>query len=150
MFNRLKEFMVQMLVIGDKRSAGCSPSVPVAATNVPVQESIPALPLSSPMPTLSKRDEQIVIDAPGACAAYLNYLQTEFGEGEMLWKPVFQIYCRLARDRGWPDLSEKALSQGLTSLGCKSRQRDLRSEGKGRPRELVWPGSSAGSSNIAA
>ena len=28
--------------------------------------------------------------------------------------------------------------QGLAALGCTTRQRDLRAEGKGRPSELVW------------
>ena len=150
MFGRLQEFMVERLVTGDKRPVGRSPSVPKRAVGSAATETVPAFPILSPIPTLSIRDEQIVIDARDACAAYLNYLQVEFGEGEMLWKHVFQIYCRLACDRGWPVLSEKALSQGLTALGCKSHQRDLRSEGKGRPSALVWPRNIARSGGITA
>ena len=83
-------------------------------------------------------DNGVVMDGPSACAAYLEYLQHSFGPGEMLWRNVYGMYGRLAAERGWPAMSEKALSQGLTALGCTSYQRDLRRHGKGRPRMLDW------------
>ena len=129
---------------GNKTSAERSRSVSLTATMVPASVPGHLSPRTAPTPTRSSHpNSRIAIDAGTACAAFLAYLQHEFGEGEMLWRYAFQCYCSLARDRGWPSLSEKALSQGLSALGCTSRQRDLRSEGKGRPRELIWPGVAA-------
>ena len=80
----------------------------------------------------------VVVDAATACGYFLDHLRHQFGAGEMLWRTVYVTYVRIAADEGWPRLSEKALSQGLSTLGCTSRQRDLRKWGQGRPRELVW------------
>ena len=136
----LHKIIVQRSIAGDRVFIGRSPSVSVSES-APRSEFLQAFPGTAPMTTLRlHRDEQIAIDAPAACALFLDFLQTEFGEGEILWRYVANIYSRLAVARGWPVLSDKALSQGLTSLGCITRQRDLRSEGLGRPRELVWPG----------
>ena len=130
---------------GNKTSAERSRSVSLTATMVPASVAMPANPGLAPMPARSSPiNSRAATDAATACGAFLGYLQHEFGEGEMLWRYVFQCYCSLARDRGWPILSEKALSQGLSALGCTSRQRDLRGEGKGRPRELIWPGLARG------
>ena len=137
---------------GDAASAERSPTVSLTTRGVPTSVSMPACPRTAPMPSGAKLQNQpVATDAATACGAFLGYLRHEFGEGEMLWRYVFQCYCSLARDRGWPILSEKALSQGLSALGCTSRQRDLRGEGKGRPRELIWPGLAAtGSEKVAA
>lgn len=140
MLASLYQILVQRLVAGDRSSLVRSPSVS-APENALRSEYLQALPSTAPVATLSSRpNEQVGINVPAACALFLDSLQTEFGEGEILWRYVANIYSRLAVARGWPVLSDKALSQGLTSLGCITRQRDLRSEGLGRPRELVWPG----------
>ena len=130
---------------GDKNSSQPATSVALTAMSVPASVAMTANPGLAPMPARSSPiNSRAAVDAGTACAAFLGYLQHEFGEGEMLWRYVFQCYCSLACDRGWPILSEKALSQGLSALGCTSRQRDLRGEGKGRPRELIWPGLARG------
>ena len=108
-------------------------------TSMPTPSATACVPtVASPICRNPSRGTGAKVDASTACAAYLDYLRHEFGAGELLWRTVYGLYGRLACDRGWPILSEKALSQGLTALDCRSQQRDLRGEGKGRPRELVW------------
>ena len=142
MIARLSKFILERRTpnSGVKNSSRRATSVALTARIDPASVAMPANPGLAPMPARSSHmNSRVAVDAATACGAFLRYLQHEFGEGEMLWRYVFQCYCSLARDRGWPILSEKALSQGLSALGCTSRQRDLRSEGKGRPRELIWP-----------
>ena len=150
MLANLHKIIIQQLVAGDRATFHRLPSVPTLDDDWR-SECLQAFPSTAPMPKQSGiRDPQITTDASTACAIFLHYLQTEFGEGEMLWRCVANVYNGLAVARAWPKLSDKALSQGLASLGCMTRQRDLRSEGLGRPRELVWPGTGAASEKIAA
>jgi hypothetical protein len=120
--------------VAGRPSPSQSPKTPRDAKTAPMPLVVPVS--TAPVAMAAVETQCRVVSNP--CLEYLNLLRQSFGEGEMLWKNVYSTYCRLADERGWPMQSEKALSQGLTALGCTSVQRDLRSKGQGRPRVLMW------------
>jgi hypothetical protein len=69
---------------------------------------------------------------------YLEMQQHAAGEAvQMRW--VRHSYDVLAKQRGWPVLSDKVLSQHLVSFGCKRKKIDLRKSGNGRPTVFEFP-----------
>jgi hypothetical protein len=122
--------------VAGRPSPSQSPKTPRDAKTAPMPLVVPVSTAPVAMAAVETQCRTRVVSNP--CLEYLNLLRQSFGEGEMLWKNVYSTYCRLADERGWPMQSEKALSQGLTALGCTSVQRDLRSKGQGRPRVLMW------------
>jgi hypothetical protein len=123
--------------VAGQSSPGQAPQMPRDAMAAPVALALVATVAPVPMTAVADAQRR-TLAAADACFAYLEVLRQAFGEGELLWRNAYSTYCRLAIERGWPILSEKALSQGLASHGCMSVQRDLRGRGKGRPRMLIW------------
>ena len=69
---------------------------------------------------------------------YLEMQQHAAGDAlQMRW--VRHSYDVLARERGWPALSDKALSQHLVAFGCKRKKADLRKSGGGRVTVFEFP-----------
>jgi hypothetical protein len=73
-----------------------------------------------------------------AKAFYLEMQLHAAGEAlQMRW--VRHSYDVLARERGWPSLSDKSLSQHMVSFGCKRRKLDNRKSGGGRVTAFEFP-----------
>ena len=74
-------------------------------------------------------------------AAKVFYLEMQaHAAGELLqWKWVRHSYDVLARERGWPALSDKALGTHLVAFGCKKKTVDLRRKGGGRTSAYEFP-----------
>lgn len=74
-------------------------------------------------------------------AAKVFYLEMQqHAAGELLqWKWVRHSYDVLARERGWPALSDKALGTHLVAFGCKKKTVDMRRKGGGRTSAYEFP-----------
>ena len=73
-----------------------------------------------------------------AKAFYLEMQLHAAGEAlQMRW--VRHSYDVLAKQRGWPALSDKALSMHMVSFGCKRKKADLRKTGGGRVTAFEFP-----------
>ena len=96
----------------------------------------PVAPASATDGTGDKWPAMTAIEA--AKAFYLEMQRYAAGDSlQMKW--VRHSYDVLARERGWPALSDKTLSQHLVSFGCKRKQSDLRKSGGGRPTVFEFP-----------
>jgi hypothetical protein len=80
-------------------------------------------------------------DLPPMDAAKMFYLEMQRsfpGEAiEMKW--VRHTYDQFTRERGWPPLSDKALSMHLVSFGCRRIKVDHRGAGGGRVTAFEFP-----------
>lgn len=74
-----------------------------------------------------------------AVAAFMSdMMEHACGEG-LAFHRVKHSYLQMASNRGWPPISDKALSQRMVDLGCSRRKVDMRSKGGGRRSEIVFP-----------
>jgi hypothetical protein len=73
-----------------------------------------------------------------AKAFFLEMQHHAAGEALQL-KWVRHSYDVLARERGWPALSDKALSMHLVAFGCKRKKVDQRKTGGGRVTAFEFP-----------
>ena len=80
-------------------------------------------------------------DLPPIDAAKMFYLEMQRafpGEAvELKW--IRHAYDQLGRERGWPPLSDKALSMHLVSFGCRRIKVDQRKGGGGRVTAFEFP-----------
>jgi len=74
-------------------------------------------------------------------AAKVFYLEMQaHAAGELLqFRWVRHSYDVLAKERGWPALSDKALGTHLVTFGCKKKTVDLRRKGLGRTSAYEFP-----------
>ena len=72
------------------------------------------------------------VAASEACRRFVAVLQDEFGEGELRWSTAFENYELLARERGWPALSQIALIAQMIAVDCSVAMRD-------EDQVLRWP-----------
>jgi hypothetical protein len=105
--------------------------------------AIDVTPVAAPVARTNGTD---VIDAKwpamtaieAAKAFFLEMQHHAAGEAlQMKW--VRHSYDVMARDRGWPALSDKALSMHMVSFGCKRKKADLRKSGGGRVTVFEFP-----------
>ena len=105
--------------------------------------AIDVAPVSAPVARASGTD---VTDAKWPAMTAIEAAKVFFLEmqahaaGEALqMKWVRHSYDVLARERGWPALSDKALSMHMVSFGCKRKKADLRKSGGGRVTVFEFP-----------
>lgn len=84
----------------------------------------------------AKWPEMTAIEA--AKAFYLE-MQRVFRDDAIEMRWIRHAYDQMARERGWPALSDKALSMHLVSFGCKRRKLDHRKGGGGRVTAFEFP-----------
>lgn len=100
-------------------------------------------PIPAPIGTHSATDAAavswpVMTPIEAAKAFFLEMQHHAAGEAlQMRW--VRHSYDVLARDRGWPALSDKSLSQHMVSFGCKRKKADLRKSGGGRVTVFEFP-----------
>lgn len=105
------------------------PEVPATdvATHKPVAEPV-AKPVAAPL-----LPERVAIEQ------FCREMVAGWGGVDLEVATVHRGYIDMCSDRGWPELTVKALSGGLVALGCQRRQLDLRKTGEGRPTVIVFP-----------
>ena len=79
-----------------------------------------------------------VSQSDAVAAFMLDMMEHACGEG-LAFHRVKHSYVQMAPNRGWPPISDKALSQRMVDLGCSRRKVDMRSRGGGRRSEIVFP-----------
>jgi hypothetical protein len=90
---------------------------------------------------------EIVPDAVPALAKTTDIAVWEFANAMMEYAAGDSVkvcwlklsYDKLAKEKGWPPLSIKALSSRLVDLGCRRIQLDMRATGGGRPMAIEFP-----------
>lgn len=91
-----------------------------------------------PIPLIGAKVSQ----AEAVSAFMEDMMEHACGEG-LAFHRVKHSYVLMAPGRGWPLISDKALSQKMIDLGCSRRKVDLRAKGGGRRSEIVFPVSMA-------
>lgn len=118
-------------------------ATPVSAAPTLLKDTHRDLAVSGPpqrFPNDFPRPETVPVTPTKAAAIFANEM-AEWLPGETLtWADIQIQYRRFARDKGWRmEIADRLLSKALKDVGCIRDQRDLRSEGKGRPVIITFP-----------
>jgi hypothetical protein len=84
-------------------------------------------------------DKWPAMTAIEAAKAFYLEMQSVFRDDAVEMRWIRHTYDQLAKQRGWPSLSDKALSMHLVSFGCKRRKVDQRKTGGGRVTAFEFP-----------
>lgn len=98
-----------------------------------------APPVPAPMPKPRATDPWPALTPIEAAKVFYLEMQ-QHAAGELLqFRWVRHSYDVLAKERGWPALSDKALGTHLVTFGCKRKTVDLRRKGQGRTSAYEFP-----------
>lgn len=82
--------------------------------------------------TASPLPKTLSTDAIAAVTHFLTEMAEEAGVGFMAWQGWRTSYDCMAREAGWPPLSDKVLAMAMQHAGCRRRIIDGRRRGRGR------------------
>ena len=92
------------------------------------------------LPSAPAGSQAAPMPAGASSKAFLAILREELGADELRWDLALNNYRLLARQHGWPMLSEQALSKELCRQGCELIPCNINNRARRCPMVLRWSG----------